>query len=62
MFRRGQGPRAPSSKGVSVILTRRKAKGSSLANESKTRSSTPSSDVRREAAPLLTGVWRRCRD
>lgn len=57
----GQGPCAPSTKGVSVILTRQKAKGSSLANESKTCSSTPSGDVRREAAPLLTGGWTRCR-
>lgn len=52
---RGQSPRAPSDKGVSETVPRRKAKGSSLTNESKTRSSTPSGDVRREAAPLLTG-------
>lgn len=62
MLRRGQGPQAPSGKGVSVTLPQQKAKGSSPANESKTHSSTPSGDVRREAAPLPTRVRRSCKD
>lgn len=51
-----------SSPGVSAILScRRRAEGSRLANESKTRCSTPRGDVGTEAAPWVTRAGRSCR-
>lgn len=56
MLWRGQGPQAPSSSGASVVLPRRKAKGSGPASESKTRFSTPSVTCERGSTTAKRGL------